>query len=218
MSASSSATAPPWSSIPDWVRKTARSSCGKCARSVRASELYLATTHFHPEHDLGAAAFPPAAKMIRSRDQQKDIDEFGLSVAKTFSDRSPAMAELLKGAEFRKADIFFETEYALDLGGIRVDCSRSVRATPEAIPRRLSRATTSSSPAMWSCRRCPPLPARIERARLARQPVSTGGAPAGADRSQPRHHGRPHHDRRVPDVSRNRADACPRAEGAASIG
>ena len=24
------------------------------------SELYLATTHFHPEHDLGAAAFPAA--------------------------------------------------------------------------------------------------------------------------------------------------------------
>jgi glyoxylase-like metal-dependent hydrolase (beta-lactamase superfamily II) len=86
----------------------------------RSGELYLATTHFHPEHDLGAGAFPPTAKMIRSRDQQKDIDEFGLSVAKTFSDRSPAMAELLKGAEFRKADIFFETEYALDLGGIRV--------------------------------------------------------------------------------------------------
>ena len=86
----------------------------------KTSQLYLATTHFHPEHDLGAAAFPPTAKMIRSRDQQKDIEEFGLSVAKTFSDRSPAMAALLKGAGFRKADIFFDGEYALDLGGLRV--------------------------------------------------------------------------------------------------
>ena len=86
----------------------------------KTGDLYLATTHFHPEHDLGAAAFPPTARMIRSRDQQKDIDEFGLTVAKTFSDRSPAMADLLKGAEFRKADIFFDAEYALDLGGVRV--------------------------------------------------------------------------------------------------
>jgi glyoxylase-like metal-dependent hydrolase (beta-lactamase superfamily II) len=86
----------------------------------QTGELYVATTHFHPEHDLGATAFPPTAKMIRSRDQQKDIDEFGLSVAKSFSDRSPAMAALLKGAEFRKADILFDSEYLLDLGGLRV--------------------------------------------------------------------------------------------------
>ena len=58
--------------------------------------------------------------MIRSRDQQKDIDEFGLELAKTFSGRSPAMADLLKGAEFRKADLFFEREHQLDLGGVRV--------------------------------------------------------------------------------------------------
>jgi glyoxylase-like metal-dependent hydrolase (beta-lactamase superfamily II) len=86
----------------------------------KTADLYLATTHFHPEHDLGAAAFPPTTKMIRSRDQQKDIDEFGLSMAKTFSERSPIMADLLKGAEFRTADIFFDGEYALDLGGVRV--------------------------------------------------------------------------------------------------
>src|SRR5262245_52368626 len=42
------------------------------------ADLYLVTTHFHPEHDLGASAFPPSTRMIRSRDQQKDIDEFGL--------------------------------------------------------------------------------------------------------------------------------------------
>src|SRR5512146_180612 len=28
--------------------------------------LWLATTHIHPEHDLGASAFPPDTKMIRS--------------------------------------------------------------------------------------------------------------------------------------------------------
>ena len=35
---------------------------GKVSRN---RELYLATTHVHPEHDLGAGAFPPETKMIR---------------------------------------------------------------------------------------------------------------------------------------------------------
>jgi glyoxylase-like metal-dependent hydrolase (beta-lactamase superfamily II) len=90
---------------------------GKVSRNT---ELYIVTTHVHPEHDLGAQAFPAQAKMIRSEDQQKDIAEFGLQTAKQFAGRSPLTAELLQGAEFRKADIVFATEHALDLGGVRV--------------------------------------------------------------------------------------------------
>ncbi len=81
--------------------------------------LYLVTTHFHPEHDLGAQAFPATTKLIRSTDQIKDIAEFGLQLARVFATRSPVHAELLKGAEFRKADITFERDYDLDLGGVR---------------------------------------------------------------------------------------------------
>lgn len=84
------------------------------------SELYLATTHVHPEHDLGAGAFPATTKMIRSRDQDKDIAEFGAQSLQTFTSRSALNAELLKDAEYRKADISFENEYLLDLGGVRV--------------------------------------------------------------------------------------------------
>jgi glyoxylase-like metal-dependent hydrolase (beta-lactamase superfamily II) len=83
-------------------------------------ELYLATTHVHPEHDLGAGGFPPLTKMIRSSDQQKEIADVGLTTARSFSARSPVMADLLRGAEFRKADISFERDYLLDLGGVRV--------------------------------------------------------------------------------------------------
>jgi glyoxylase-like metal-dependent hydrolase (beta-lactamase superfamily II) len=86
----------------------------------RNTELYVVSTHFHPEHALGESAFPANAKIIRAQAQQKDIDEFGLTLAKTFASRSPATAELLKDVEFRKADIFFDREYALDLGGVRV--------------------------------------------------------------------------------------------------
>src|SRR5262249_58798044 len=58
--------------------------------------LYLVTTHVHPEHDLGAQAFPATTKLIRSQDQIKDIAEFGLQLAKVFASRSAVNADLLK--------------------------------------------------------------------------------------------------------------------------
>src|SRR5262245_4394388 len=81
--------------------------------------LYLVTTHVHPEHDLGAQAFPDTT-LIRSADQVKEIADTGLQLAKVFASRSPINAELLKDADFRKADITFEREHDLDLGGVQV--------------------------------------------------------------------------------------------------
>ena len=77
----------------------------KLAGGTRA--VYLVTTHFHPEHDLGAQAFPASTKLIRSEDQQKDIAEFGLQTAKVFASRGPVYADLLKDVDFRKPDIDF---------------------------------------------------------------------------------------------------------------
>jgi glyoxylase-like metal-dependent hydrolase (beta-lactamase superfamily II) len=84
------------------------------------SELYLATTHIHPEHDLGAHAFPATTKMVRSQDQVKEIAEDNLQTAKRFAGFSPAVGELLQGAEFRKANIVFDKQQVFDLGGVRV--------------------------------------------------------------------------------------------------
>ena len=86
----------------------------------KTPELYLATTHFHPEHDLGAGGFPAQTKMIRSHDQQKEIAEQGLATAERFKSFGALNAELLEGAEFRKADISFDREHVVDLGGVRV--------------------------------------------------------------------------------------------------
>ena len=84
------------------------------------TEFYVAATHFHPEHDLGATAFPPNAKMLRSRVQQQDADELGADLNRRFAGFSPSIAELLKGARFRRADILFDGSITLDLGGVHV--------------------------------------------------------------------------------------------------
>lgn len=86
----------------------------------KTPELFLASTHIHPEHDLGAGGFPAHTRMIRSKAQVDEIAAAGLAQAERFASFSPINAELLKGAEFRKADITFDQEHVVDLGGVRV--------------------------------------------------------------------------------------------------
>ena len=91
------------------------------AQKVAGSKaLYLATTHVHPEHDLGAGAFPATAKMIRAESQVQEIADDGLTTSERFKSMSPFNAELLKDAQFRKADITFKDSYDLDLGSVKV--------------------------------------------------------------------------------------------------
>ena len=82
--------------------------------------LTIATTHVHPEHDLGAQAFPLDALMVRSRAQVDEIGLTGMTVAEDFRAASAHYRELLEGAAFRDADIVFDREITLDLGGVEV--------------------------------------------------------------------------------------------------
>ena len=79
--------------------------------------MYLATTHVHPEHDLGANAFPATTTLIRAEAQVQEIAQDGLKTTDLFRSMSPINAELLKDAQFRKADVVFKDTYDLDLGG-----------------------------------------------------------------------------------------------------
>jgi glyoxylase-like metal-dependent hydrolase (beta-lactamase superfamily II) len=92
------------------------------AKVSKNSELYIASTHFHAEHTTGYHAFPPApaARYINSTTQEAEFAEQGAQFIKNFAGQSPVRAELLKDAVGRKADITFDREYTLDLGGVRV--------------------------------------------------------------------------------------------------
>ncbi|HVJ31061.1 MAG TPA: MBL fold metallo-hydrolase [Gammaproteobacteria bacterium] len=87
------------------------------------TEFYLTATHFHPEHDLGATAFPASAKMIRWRSQQEETDAQGEQTIERFSGFSPAVAQLLSKASYRKPDTVFDQDLTLDLGGVHVRLS-----------------------------------------------------------------------------------------------
>jgi len=90
------------------------------AKISRNTELFIATTHFHAEHTTGYLAFPASAKYVNSSVQEAEFAQGGAQQIQAFSGRSPMTAELLKDATGRKADITFDRDYALDLGGVRV--------------------------------------------------------------------------------------------------
>ena len=75
------------------------------------------TTHYHPEHSLGASAFK-GAKLLMTRIQQQDMTELGQQIQDTFAKRSPLTAELLNGVAYPTPDILFDREHRLDLGGV----------------------------------------------------------------------------------------------------
>jgi glyoxylase-like metal-dependent hydrolase (beta-lactamase superfamily II) len=86
----------------------------------RNTEVYIANTHFHPEHTTGDGAFPQTVRIVRATAQQQDVDEMGMAWVDNFRKRSPEIAKLLEGATFRKPAQTFEKTTTLDLGGVRV--------------------------------------------------------------------------------------------------
>ena len=90
---------------------------GKVSKNA---EVYIASTHFHPEHTTGYNAFPDSAKYINSTVQEDEFAENGMRMVQTFAGRSPLTAEILKDAARRTAAITFDREHRLDLGGVQV--------------------------------------------------------------------------------------------------
>lgn len=89
----------------------------------RGGTLYVAATHFHPEHMMGESGFPASTIVLRSKAQQEDIDTTGaaegrgvVALFKGMKDRAADM----EGAVYRAADVTFAGDMLLDLGGARV--------------------------------------------------------------------------------------------------
>jgi glyoxylase-like metal-dependent hydrolase (beta-lactamase superfamily II) len=80
--------------------------------------LYLTTTHYHPEHASGTQAFPPATKTIRCNVQQQEVDALGAQMIDRFR-QNASFGPLLQGdIKIGRADILFDKNYTLDLGGV----------------------------------------------------------------------------------------------------
>jgi glyoxylase-like metal-dependent hydrolase (beta-lactamase superfamily II) len=92
------------------------------ARVSRNTELFIASTHFHPEHTTGYLAFPPSAKYVNSKVQEAEFAESGAKMIQLFAGRSARTAALLKDAGGRPADVTFDREHVIDLGGVNVRC------------------------------------------------------------------------------------------------
>ena len=90
------------------------------AKVSKNTDIYLVTTHFHAEHVAGIAAFPKQTKYVISRVQQQDLDELGADLTNRFASGNAVIGDLLKNAPVRKADILFDREYKIDLGGVNV--------------------------------------------------------------------------------------------------
>jgi glyoxylase-like metal-dependent hydrolase (beta-lactamase superfamily II) len=105
---------------PGMGRRNGEAVLREVAKVSKNTEVYLASSHFHVEHTTGLVAFPPPAKYVNAAAQEAEFAEGGMRQVQGFSARSPVTAELLKDSTRRVADITFDREYMLDLGGVRV--------------------------------------------------------------------------------------------------
>lgn len=105
---------------PGLGRRNGETVLKEAVRVERSDVLFIASTHFHPEHTTGYVAFPASAKYIDSTVQESEFEQSGMQMVRTFSGRSPVTADLLKDAARRTADITFDRDYTLDLGDVHV--------------------------------------------------------------------------------------------------
>lgn len=104
--------------------RNAQSVLKEVSRVGGGKPIFIVTTHVHPEHDMGAHAFPADSKLIRSKDQLEDIAAgTGTNLVPVFAGRSELNKELLADAKHRDADIVFEDDYTLYLGGLEARIS-----------------------------------------------------------------------------------------------
>jgi glyoxylase-like metal-dependent hydrolase (beta-lactamase superfamily II) len=91
-------------------------------------ELYLTTTHFHPEHAFGAQTFAGEATFLVNRAQAEDLATKGPGYLHMFTGLGEAIARRLAGVELATPDVVYDDAYDLDLGGRVVRLQATGRA------------------------------------------------------------------------------------------
>ena len=86
-------------------------------RLSKGSKMFLTTTHYHPEHAAGVGGFTPETILIRPAAQQQELEKEGEQTM-TFFRNSAQFGPSLQGlGPLRPADVTFEGQAKLDLGG-----------------------------------------------------------------------------------------------------
>lgn len=85
--------------------------------STKDQKLYLTTTHYHTEHASGDIGFPPGTIEIRPRVQQIEMNSEEPKQVEMNRSGSEDAKALLEGFHVRQADVLFDQNYTLDLGG-----------------------------------------------------------------------------------------------------
>ncbi|WP_329240287.1 MBL fold metallo-hydrolase [Actinoallomurus sp. NBC_01490] len=91
---------------------------------AKGRQLYLTTTHFHPEHAFGAQVFAGQATYLVNRAQADDLKTKGTGYLEIFRGLGGPIVRRLDGVQVPTPDEVYDDGYDLDLGG------RTVRLRP----------------------------------------------------------------------------------------
>ena len=79
--------------------------------------LFLALTHFHPEHGFGAQAFADGATTVYNGDQLLELHDKGPAYLDMFSTFGESVARQLEGTVLVEPDVVYDGAADLELGG-----------------------------------------------------------------------------------------------------
>src|SRR5713226_2474240 len=100
--------------------KNAETVLGEVKKITSQRIAYLTVTHFHPEHGMGAQAFPPGTTIIYPMAQKTELLEKGADIISMFKGFSPEIADLLKPVRITMPNVTFTEEAEVNLGDFQV--------------------------------------------------------------------------------------------------
>ncbi|GAA4225667.1 MBL fold metallo-hydrolase [Actinomadura meridiana] len=95
---------------------------------AKGRQLYLTTTHFHPEHAFGAHTFAEQATFLINQAQADDLKTKGPAYLEMFKALGAPVARRLENTVVPEPDLTYDHTHDLDLGGRVVHLRATGRA------------------------------------------------------------------------------------------